>query len=135
MKASHIREKYPESTYFVFGDNKELCERLISLVISGEKTATCDSLESFDSGNLMMPCVGRIDIATTWEGVPAVAIQTTEIAIMKFNEVDESLALKEGENDDLQGWQNDHKEYFERNGGFDPNMKLVCEHFNLVEVF
>ena len=32
----------------------------------------------------------------------------------------------------IQIWRdgrNDHREYFERNGGFDPNMKLICERF------
>ena len=28
--------------------------------------------------------------------------------------------------------ERDHQEYFERNGGFDPKMMLVCERFRLV---
>jgi hypothetical protein len=35
----------------------------------------------------------------------------------------------------LSGWRRDHQAYFERNGGFDPEMLLVCERFRLVEDF
>jgi uncharacterized protein YhfF len=33
----------------------------------------------------------------------------------------------------LAGWRAGHKDYFERNGGFSPDMELVCERFRLVE--
>jgi uncharacterized protein YhfF len=82
-----------------------------------------------------MPSVGRIDIALNWDGTPALAIRTLSIVIEKFSEVGEAFALAEGENDNLEGWQLDHRAYFERNGGFDPEMKLVCERFELVEEF
>ncbi|MEJ2019298.1 MAG: ASCH domain-containing protein, partial [Maritimibacter sp.] len=39
----------------------------------------------------------------------------------------------EGEDDDLAGWQKGHEAFFTRNGGFDPEMMLVFEHFELVE--
>ena len=71
----------------------------------------------------------------TWEGQPAVAIRTVEIEVKKFSEVEESFALDEGESDSLEGWRKDHQEYFERNGDFDPEMKLICERFEVVEVF
>ncbi len=54
---------------------------------------------------------------------------------MRFCDVYEQFALLEGENDSLDEWQEDHKRYFERNGGFDESMELVCECFELVEVF
>ena len=34
----------------------------------------------------------------------------------------------------LADWRKGHQEYFERNGGFSPDMELVCERFKLVEV-
>jgi uncharacterized protein YhfF len=33
----------------------------------------------------------------------------------------------------LADWRDDHKVFFERNGGFDPEMMLLFEHFELVE--
>ncbi len=135
MNLSEVKAKYTDSETFRFGDSKELCDELTSLVISGKKIATCDVLSFYETGKEEMPRVGRIDVALNWEGKPAVAIRTVELEIKKFCEVGEEFALDEGENEDLEGWRKDHREYFERNGDFDPDMKLVCERFEVVEVF
>lgn len=135
MKLSEAKAKYPGAEVFRFGDSKELCDELTSLVIIGKKRATCDALNVYESEKEELPRVGRVDIALTWEGHPAVAIRTVTIEVMKFEEVSEEFALAEGENGDLEGWRKDHREYFERNGGYDPEMKLVCERFEVIEVF
>ena len=131
----HIKEKYPKAQTFTFGDSKSLCDELLALVIAGKKTATCGALADFESGEEAMPQVGRVDISLNWDGTPAVAIRTVSVEIKKFADVDESFALQEGENDDLEGWRQGHQKYFERNGGFDPEMLLVCECFEVVEIF
>ena len=82
-----------------------------------------------------MPVLGRVDIALTWEQKPAVAIRTIEIGIKAFSEVEEGFALDEGENTDLAGWRKDHQEYFERSGHFDLKMEVVCERFEVVEIY
>jgi uncharacterized protein YhfF len=135
LNLPELKVKFPGCTTFVFGDNRELCDELISLVRSGKKTATCEALRELETGDETMPSVGRIDIALNWDGTPALAIRTLSIVIEKFSEVGEVFAIAEGENDNLEGWQLDHRAYFERNGGFDPEMKLVCERFELVEEF
>ena len=119
----------------MFGDSKELCDELTTLVIRGKKIATCEALSAYASGGEEMPVLGRVDLALTWEQKPAVAIQTIEIEIRKFREVEESFALDEGENTDLAGWRKDHQAYFERTGHFDLEMKVVCERFEVVEVY
>ena len=81
-----------------------------------------------------LPEVGRCDIALDWDGKPAVVIESTEVTIRRFCDVDEDFALAEGEDESLEGWRRGHQAYFERNGGFHPNMKLVCERFRLIEV-
>ena len=60
-------------------------------------------------------------------------IEPTEVAIRRFCDVDAAFALDEGEDADLAGWRAGHRRYFARNGGFEPEMKLVCEPFCLVE--
>ena len=80
-----------------------------------------------------MPVAGRRDTALNWDGTPALLLETLEVSQSRFCDVDESFALAEGENDDLEGCRRDHQEYFERNGGFDPEMLLVCERFRLIE--
>lgn len=135
LNLSEVKMKYPGCATFTFGDNRELCDELTSLVRSGRKTATCEALRVFETGDETMPSVGRIDIVLSWDGTPALAIRTLSIVVEKFSEVGEIFALAEGENDNLEGWQLDHRAYFGRNGGFDPEMKLVCERFELVEEF
>ncbi len=120
------------SVSFTFGDNEELCNELLRLVRLGKKTATCEALREFGPDGEAMPVVGRTDIALNWDGTPALLIETLEVTQKRYCDVDEYFALDEGENDDLDGWRRDHQEYFERNGGFDREMILVCERFRLV---
>ena len=80
-----------------------------------------------------MPKLGRCDIATDWEDVPALVTRTVRLEEIRFCDVSEDTALAQGENADLAGWQKDHKAFFERNGGFDPEMMLLFEHFEFVE--
>ena len=121
-----------KSITFRFGDTEKLCNKLLSLVRSGKKTATCDALRRFGANGEAMPVVGRRDVALNWDGTPALLIETIEVTQTRFCDVAERFALAEGENDDLEGWRRDHQEYFERTGGFDPQMMLVCERFRLV---
>lgn len=127
----HSSEPHPPET-FTFGDNEALCNELLALVRAGRKTATCGAKRDYGPDGEAMPVVGRRDIALEWDGAPAVMIETVEVFEARFCDVDEAFALAEGENDDLAGWQRDHQAYFERNGGFDPEMMLVCERFRLV---
>ncbi len=133
MNLEALREKYPGATTFKFGDNEHLCTWLLKLVREGKKTATCGALRDFVEGHEVFPVVGRKDIALNWDDTPALVIETVAVERKRFCDVDEEFALKEGENEDLEGWRKDHKQYFERNGGFYDEMLLVCEQFKLIE--
>lgn len=117
---------------FTFGDSAELSARLIALVRSGQKTATCSALWDYDAEDEELPVVGRQDLALEWDGRPALLIEWTEATIRRFCDVPEHFALAEGEGD-FEDWRRGHADYFARNGGFDPEMLLVCERFRLVE--
>lgn len=134
MCVKKLKERYPGAETFKFGDSEALSNELIALVRSGKKTATCGALRDFEAGKEAMPVVGRRDIALNWDGTPALVIETVAVTIKAFCDVDEDFALAEGENEDIAGWQRDHRAYFERNGGFNPDMKLVCERFRVVEM-
>lgn len=133
MTLDAVKARYPGAETFRFGDNPDLCARLIALVRSGKKTATCGALEDYETGDEVLPVHGRRDIALNWDGTPALVIETLEVSVIRFCDVTEDFALAEGENEDLAGWQRDHRRYFERNGVFHPEMDLVCERFRLVE--
>ena len=121
---------------FDFGDSKALSDELLALVRCGKKTATCAALREYVEEGEKLPKVGRRDIAVNYEDrSPALVIETVEVTQKRFCDVDEVFALAEGENDDLAAWRRGHQAYFERNGGFDNEMILVCERFKLIEDF
>lgn len=135
MTSDEALERYPGAECFTFGDSERLCAELIELVRQGRKTATCGALRDFEADGEPFPIVGRRDIALNWDGTPALVIETLDVRQMTYSEVDEEFALAEGENDSLSGWRIEHRRYFERNGGWAPDMVLVCERFRLVEDF
>ncbi|GHF08869.1 ASCH domain-containing protein [Aliiroseovarius zhejiangensis] len=128
-----LQVTYPGAGTFKFGDGPELSARLIALVRSGKKRATCGALADFADEPEAMPVVGRTDIATNWDGTPALVIKTVRVQQIRFCDVTEEMALAEGEDDSLEGWRKGHEAFFARNGGFDPEMMLVFEHFDLIE--
>ncbi len=133
IRPETLFKRYPNAVTFTFGDGPELCDLLLSLVRAGKKTATCGAAADFENGGEPMPVIGRRDIALTWDGAPALVIKTTNVTKVRFCDVSEEMALREGENETLMGWQQDHQDFFTRNGGFDPQMELIFEEFELVE--
>ena len=133
MTMPELKKRYPDAVTFTFGDNRTLCDELIALVRSGKKTATCGALRDFEDGGEALPVVGRRDIALDWDGNPVFVIETEDVTVRRFSDMTEDFAVAEGENETLQGWQSDHRAYFERNGGWSPDMQLVCERFRMVE--
>lgn len=129
-----VMNRYPGAQTFRFGDSESLCSELTALVVAGKKTATCMAQVEVEQGAEAMPEVGRRDIALHWDGRPALVIETISIELMPYSEVGEEFALAEGENDTLEGWRDDHRQYFERAVGFDESMMLICERFRVVEV-
>lgn len=133
MTLDEAMRKYPDAVTFRFGDGPEMCAELLALVRAGAKTATCGALRDFGEGGEPKPVVGRRDISLNWDGTPAVVIETVSVTEKRFCDMDEEFALAEGENETLEGWRQDHRAYFERNGGWDPEMMLICERFRVVE--
>lgn len=130
------RDPYASAVTFSFGDSPALADELLALVLAGKKTATCGALRDFGPGKEALPEVGRRDVVLDGQGLRAAVIETLEVNIRRFDEVDAGFARDEGEGDlSLDGWRAGHQRYFERNGGFSPDMQLVCERFRLVEVF
>lgn len=126
---------YPGARTFTFGDGPALSAELLALVRAGRKTATCAKLADYEAGREAFPRIGRTDIALNWDGTPALAIRTVSLKLVRYIDVDEAFALAEGESASLEGWREDHRVYFTRTTGFDPEMELVCERFTMVRDF
>ncbi|HQZ13017.1 MAG TPA: ASCH domain-containing protein [Devosia sp.] len=126
---------YANAVTFSFGDSPAMADELLALVIAGTKTATCGALRDFGPGKEQPPVVGRRDVVLDGQGRPAALIETLEVTIRRFNEMDEQFAYDEGEGfRTLADWREGHRAYFERHGGWSEDMELICERFRLVEV-
>ncbi len=130
-----LPDQYKDAVTFAFGDSPALADELLALVLAGKKTATCASLRDYVGNSTDKPVVGRRDVVLDGAGRPAAVIETVEITYRRFDEVDATFARDEGEGEaTLEQWRHDHETYFRRNGGFSPDMDLLCERFRLVEI-
>jgi uncharacterized protein YhfF len=126
----------PEAWHFC--DNEADANELGALVLAGIKTATCSQLREYEAEGEKIPAVGDLSIIIDWDGNPLGIIETTEITIRPYNEVDASFAYDEGEGDrSLAYWRAAHWRFFAREGaemGWEPaeDMPLVCERFRLI---
>lgn len=124
----------PSAVRFSFGDSPQMADELLALVLAGKKTATCGRLSDYEGEDAeAKPVVGRRDIVLDGQGRDAALIETVEVTTCRFDEIDERFARDEGEGDGtLDWWRAAHRVYFERNGGYAPDMMLLCERFRLV---
>lgn len=130
---SNLPTIYADLHRLRFGDNAALCAELTALVLNGKKTGTCWAHRDIATGEPMFQ-VGDRAVYTDWDHAPVCAIEYTRIEIRTFEEVSEAFALSEGEGD-YQAWRRGHIAYFERNGGWSADMKVVCENFRVIAVF
>jgi uncharacterized protein YhfF len=132
---SALPARYANAFSFSFGDSPEMADELLALVLAGAKTATCGALRDLPVGHPKRPVVGRRDVVLDGFGRAAAVIETVEVEERRFDDVDEHFAHDEGEGSKtLADWRAGHAAYFRRNGGFEPDMLLVCERFRLMEV-
>lgn len=129
-------DSYASAVTLSFGDSPEQADELLALVLAGKKTATCGSLRQFAPiGAETMPEVGRRDVVLDGKGRRAAVIETLQLEIKRYDEVDPVFASEEGEGDlSLGTWRVNHQAFFEGQGSFAPDMLVVCERFRLVEV-
>ncbi len=126
----------PESYYFC--DNKRDADNLAELVKNKVKTATSSLYVFYELDNEDLPKVDELSIITDFEGNAVAIIQNKRVDILRFSEVTEKLASKEGEGDrSLSYWRRVHKEFFIKylqkyDLEFDENIKIVYEEFDIL---
>lgn len=138
----HFQKEKGITSYFVsawsFGDNPELADELLGLVLAGKKTGTATLVIELEKEEEKMPEVGDYNIILDGKGKPAAIIRTTSVEIKPFNEVEEAYAYSEGEdNRTLDSWKREHWKYWTRKGqklGFvmKEDLLVICENFELV---
>lgn len=131
---------YHAKTYVAegWGDSSQLADELGALIVQGIKTATCSALWEWEAEGNPIPKTGYLTIALNGRGEPLCIVETIEISIRKYNEVDSEFAREEGEGDlSLKYWRQAHRNYFSRvlrkiGKEFSEEMPLVCERFRVI---
>jgi uncharacterized protein YhfF len=114
---------------FSFGDNPALADELALLVLNGRKRATCWAARDGKSTE-----VGKRMVMLDGAGHPRAVIETVELRLRHFDEVDAAFACDEGEGDrTLATWRKAHRTYFGRLGQFAEDMPLWCERLRVIE--
>jgi uncharacterized protein YhfF len=121
-----------------WGDGPVMADELGALIVQGIKTATCSALWEWEAEGNPVPQKGLITVALDGHGEPLCIVETVEVTIRKYNEVNAEFARDEGEGDlSLNYWREAHKNYFSRvlpkiGKEFSEEMPLVCERFKLI---
>lgn len=138
LPVDHPTRLLPVPPAWQFGDSPELADELGHLVYAGTKTATCASYWEYEADGDPLPQVGAYSIILDGRAEPICIIQSVEITIRPYDEVDAQFASEEGEGDrSLEHWRDGHWRFFGRSLqriGKTPDLKmpLVCERFRLV---
>lgn len=124
--------------HFSFGTNAASADELARLVVAGTKTATSTALWEYEGTDRRVPRPGDLSIVTDGEARPVCVIETTEITIIPFRDVDADFARDYGEGDGTLAWWK--RAMWATYGhilaglGKQPSaeMPLVCERFRVV---
>ncbi|MGG8076683.1 ASCH domain-containing protein [Klebsiella aerogenes] len=115
-------------------DSPELASELANLIKKGIKTASCGSFASYQQEE-SAPRIGSYNIILDGQNVPVCVIRLVSLQLVRFCDINEEFARKEGEGDlSLEYWKKEHQRFFIREGHFSEDMELIAEEFEVVEV-
>jgi uncharacterized protein YhfF len=121
-----------------WGDGPEMADELGTLIAQGTKTGTCSTVWEWEAEDKPIPQVGLITIVLDGGGQPLCIVETVEVTLRNYNEVDADFARSEGEGDlSLEYWREAHRNFFSRSLAkigreFSEDMPLVCELFKMI---
>ncbi|MFW5468587.1 ASCH domain-containing protein [Knoellia sp. CPCC 206435] len=120
-----------------FGDGADQADGLLDLVLAGTKTATASALWDYEAEDEPLPEPGALSIILDGSGHPRALIETTDVEVVPFDEVEEEHARLEGEGDlSLAHWREVHERFFTATAshghGFVADMPVVCERFRVL---
>ena len=127
-----LKVKYPGANAWQMGDSPELASELADLIKKGIKTASCGSFASYQQEE-PAPKIGSYNIILGGQSIPVCVIRLVSMQLVRFCDVTEEFARKEGEGDlSLEYWQKEHQRFFTREGYFSEEMELIKEEFEVV---
>ena len=130
------QDRYHEA--FHFGDTERTANLCADLVARRIKTATSSLLWEHEVKGTPLVQVGDLSIVTNWNREPICIIETIEVRLLPFREVDEGFVYDYGEGDrSMDWWHKTMWEYYSeecRSLGRAPTseMCVVCERFRVI---
>ena len=140
-----MRDEHEALRTAEFGFPGDLRDRLVRAILDGEKTATASLLLEYelDPGE-RLPTVGERSAVVDSAGRPVAVIETTEVQVVPFQEIDAEFAGNEGEGfESVTDWRRAHVGFWESEEmkaalgrpdfRVDDHTMVVAERFRLVE--
>jgi uncharacterized protein YhfF len=122
-----------------FGDSPTLSDVLLTLVLDGRKTASCNLLRETELERWPGTEVGAYNIILDGGGHPRAVIRTVSVHRCAFRDVTAEHAYREGEDDrTLDSFRREHIRYFNRVGerlGFEFTEDMEVEMVDLELVY
>ena len=129
VEVEEIKKKYPGADAWQMGDSPQLANELADLIKKGIKTASCGSFASYQQEE-SAPRIGSYNIILDGQNVPVCVIRLISMQLVRFCDVTEAFARKEGEGDlSLEYWKKEHQRFFSSEGHFSEDMELIAEEF------
>lgn len=112
-------------------------EKLISLVLSGEKRATTSLYSEYIKNKEPLPKIGEKSIIQHDNNNDACLIEIEKVIITEFKNITDDLAFIEGEGDkSLEYYRNEHYKIFKKiDSNFNDESKVVFEMFKVIEKY
>jgi uncharacterized protein YhfF len=122
---------------FHFDVTEASANELLRLVMDGKKRATASSLEEFQLEGNRVPKAGDLYVFTDWEGNPGCVAEVTKVTLLPFKDMTFDICSREGEDDCLESWKENHRRFFEAEGKalgyvFHEEMIVVFEDFQVI---
>jgi len=130
-----VNSKYVDC--FHFDNTEEWANRLLGLVLVGQKRATASSVYFYECRKMPLPKIGDLNIITDWKGNPRCVIETTNVTVLPFKDMTFEICKREGEDENLESWQKGHIHFFTEDGQtegyqFTWDMPIVFEDFEVI---
>ena len=110
----------------------DLRRRLVDAVLRGEKTATA-GLRSDYGPDDRLPEAGDRSLLLGWDDEPVGVVETTEVRVVRADDVDVQFARDEGEGfESVADWRAAHERFWAGQEITDDTL-VVAERFRLVE--
>jgi len=108
-----VTRSYEELPPAEFASPGPLRDKLVAAILAGEKTSTTALVLDYERDREPLPEVGQHYAVVDSDGRPVAIIETTEIRVIRMDEVDEQFAREEGEGfESVADWRSAHERFW-----------------------